>query len=120
MSSPSWMDSVNVAITVCDAQGTVIEMNPRSAAVFASDGGRALIGKSLFACHNECSQAIIKDLLAYGKTHCYTIAKNGIKKMIYQGPWFDGDKIAGLVELTFEIPFDLPHFIRPDSPSPSA
>jgi hypothetical protein len=120
MPSSSWINSVNVAITVCDAQGTIIEMNARSALVFAQDGGRALIGKSLFACHNANSQAIIHDLLTSGKTHCYTIEKDGIKKMIYQGPWYDGDKIAGLVELTFEIPFDLPHFIRPDSKSPSA
>ena len=115
MSSPSWMDGVNVAITVCDARGTIVEMNQRSAEVFAKDGGRVLIGKSLFDCHNATSQAIINDLLFFGKTHCYTIEKDGRKKMIYQGPWFDQGRLAGLVELTFDIPFDLPHFLRPNS-----
>jgi hypothetical protein len=32
--------------------------------------------------------------------------------MIYQAPWFKEGKVAGLVELSLEIPFDLPHYIR--------
>ena len=42
----------------------------------------------------------------------YTIEKKGIKKLIYQAPWFQDGQLAGLVELSLEIPFDMPHFLR--------
>ena len=46
------------------------------------------------------------------KPNVYTIEKNGIKKLIYQSPWFEKGVMKGLVELSLEIPFDMPHFIR--------
>jgi len=46
------------------------------------------------------------------ETNVYTIEKAGIKKMIYQTPWYQNGKVAGLVEISIEIPFDMPHFIR--------
>ncbi len=42
----------------------------------------------------------------------YTIEKNGIKKLIYQSPWYENGEYAGFVELSLEIPFELPHFVR--------
>jgi hypothetical protein len=42
----------------------------------------------------------------------YTIEKNGKKKIIYQTPWMDGDVCKGIVELSLEIPFEMPHFKR--------
>ena len=42
----------------------------------------------------------------------YTIEKKGIKKIIYQSPWFHNGEFGGLVELSLEIPFEMPHFIR--------
>ena len=46
------------------------------------------------------------------KPNVYTIEKNGIKKLIYQSPWFENGEMKGLVELSLEIPFEMPHFIR--------
>jgi hypothetical protein len=42
----------------------------------------------------------------------YTIEKKGKKKLIYQAPWFHNGAFGGLVELSLEIPFETPHFIR--------
>ncbi len=42
----------------------------------------------------------------------YTIEKKGKKKLIYQAPWFLDGAFGGLVELSLEIPFEMPHFIR--------
>ena len=42
----------------------------------------------------------------------YTIEKNGVKKMIFQSPWYKDGIYAGFVELSLEIPFEMPHFIR--------
>jgi hypothetical protein len=45
-------------------------------------------------------------------TNVYTIEKNGVKKLIYQAPWYENGEYRGFVELSLEIPFDLPHFVR--------
>ena len=108
----NWKDELPVAITVCDIKGTILEMNKKSAASFAKEGGYDLIGKNLFECHSQDSVNKIHELIAEEKTNVYTIEKNGIKKIIYQSPWFDNGKLKGLVELSFEIPFNMSHFIR--------
>jgi hypothetical protein len=46
------------------------------------------------------------------KVNCYTIEKEGIKKLIYQAPWYDNGKLSGLVELSMVIPFIMDHFVR--------
>jgi transcriptional regulator with PAS, ATPase and Fis domain len=108
----NWKDEFSVAITVCDTNGTILEMNKKSAASFAKDGGRQLIGKNLFDCHNMESVIKIKELINDNKTNAYTIEKNGVHKLIYQSPWFVKGKLKGLVEFSIEIPADLPHYVR--------
>lgn len=101
----------NIAITVCDKDGQIIDMNQRSADV--NSKGVKIIGNDLFACHPPKAQEIIRDLMANGKVNAYTIEKNGIKKLIYQTPWYDqNNELAGLVEFSLEIPFEMPHYIR--------
>jgi hypothetical protein len=39
----------------------------------------------------------------------YTIEKNGVKKLIYQSPWYYNGEYAGFVELSLEIPFEMEH-----------
>ncbi len=109
---PDWVKELTVAATVCDINGTIIYMNDKSAKTFAKWGGIELLGKSLFDCHNPNSVAKIKELLTNGGTNAYTIEKEGIKKMIYQTPWYESGKVAGLLELSLEIPFEMPHFVR--------
>lgn len=108
----NWKDGVNFAITVCDADGKVIEMNDKSAATFARGGGKELLGKSLLDCHPEPSRSKVQKMLAEPFTNAYTIEKNGVKKLIYQTPWYADGKPAGLVELSLEIPVKMPHFVR--------
>ncbi len=52
------------------------------------------------------------EMLTQHNTNAYTIEKNGVKKLIYQTPWYDNDAFAGYVELSIEIPFEMPHYIR--------
>jgi len=108
----TWAKSLNCAITVSDKEGKIIYLNDKSAKTFEKWGGMELIGKSLNECHGSKSQETIKRLMDKGETNVYTIEKAGVKKMIYQTPWYREGKVAGLVELSIEIPFDLPHFIR--------
>lgn len=107
---PSWAEETNCAITVCDADCRIIYMNAKARATFAKHGD--LTGKNLIDCHNPRSQSIIRHLLETGGTNSYTIEKRGVRKMIYQTAWKQGGKVAGLVEISMEIPQDMPHYIR--------
>lgn len=108
----TWPDHFAAAITICDEKGNIIYMNEKSKATFAKDGGAALIGASLFDCHPEPSRTKLKNLFNTRQPNTYTIEKDGVKKMIYQAPRFEGEKFKGLVEFSIEIPFELPHFVR--------
>lgn len=112
MASSDWTRQFSAAITVCDSDGLVVEMNDRAAEAFQADGGRLLIGKNVLDCHPEPARSKTLNLLTTQAINVYTIEKNGKKKLIYQAPWYDEGRYAGLVELSIEIPFDLPHFVR--------
>jgi transcriptional regulator with PAS, ATPase and Fis domain len=112
MAMSHWTKEFPAAITICDRDGILVEMNDKAADVFKSDGGRQLIGKSILDCHPEPARTKTLNLLAAQAANVYTIEKNGVKKLIYQSPWYRDGKYAGLVELSIEIPFDLPHFVR--------
>ena len=112
MAENAWVREFPGAITVCDRDGIILEMNDRAAQIFASDGGRELIGRNVLDCHPEPARTQLATLLATGASNVYTIEKNGVKKIIYQAPWQQDGRYAGFVELSLEIPFDMPHFVR--------
>ena len=77
-----WVEQFPGAITVCDMDGTIVEMNEHSKAAFAKDGGESLVGKDVRDCHPPAARAQIDDMLASGEKNVYTIEKKGIKKKI--------------------------------------
>ncbi len=107
-----WVKEFPGAVTVCDAAGVVLEMNDRAAETFEKDGGRALIGRNLLDCHPEPSRSKVAALLASRQPNVYTIEKRGVRKLIYQAPWYRSGAYAGLIELSLEIPAEMPHFVR--------
>jgi transcriptional regulator with PAS, ATPase and Fis domain len=112
MSESIWWQEFPGSVTVCDRQGIILDMNEESARVFANDGGRDLIGRNVLDCHPEPARTELQELLESGKVNVYTIEKRGVKKLIYQAPWYRQGRYAGFVELSIEIPTDMPHFIR--------
>jgi transcriptional regulator with PAS, ATPase and Fis domain len=112
MNENEWIKEFPAAITVCDEDGILLEMNDKAAKTFESDGGRKLIGSNMLDCHPEPARTETERLLASREKNVYTIEKNGVKKLIYQSPWFKNGKYAGFIELSLEIPFEMPHFIR--------
>jgi hypothetical protein len=108
----AWIKEFPAAVTVCDLQGIIIEMNDRAAKTYASDGGYALIGKNALDCHPDPARGKMEALLDKKHPNTYTIEKKGIKKLIYQSPWYQDGLYAGIVEIAIEIPFEMPHFIR--------
>ena len=105
-----WADEVDCALTVCDTEGVILYMNEKARATFAKHGD--LIGRNLFDCHSERSREMIRRMLATGGTNAYTIEKQGVRKMIYQTARKEHGEIRGLVEISMEIPCEMPHYIR--------
>jgi transcriptional regulator with PAS, ATPase and Fis domain len=108
----NWIYEFNGAITLCDKNGIIIDMNEKSAKTFEADGGYSLIGKNLSDCHPDLAKTKLKKLMDSKKVNAYTIEKNGKKKLIYQSPWYENGEYMGIIELSLEIPFDMPHFVR--------
>ncbi len=112
MKESSWVKEFPAAITVCDEAGIILEMNERSRAAFAEDGGAALIGKNLLDCHTGTARDKVASLLETKTLNCYTIEKKGVKKLIYQSPWYEDGVYRGIVEISLPIPHRIPHFLR--------
>ena len=108
----NWTDGFIGAITVCDCDGIVVYMNDLSKKQFAKSGDSDLLGKSLIDCHPEPARSLLLKMLAEPTPNSYTIEKKGIRKMIHQTPWMEDGEFKGVVELSFEIPVELPHYVR--------
>ena len=106
--SINWARELPAAITVCDRNGVVLEMNDKARSTFSGD----FVGKNVLDCHPEPARAKLAGLLATGKSNVYTIEKNGRRKLIYQSPWYEGGQFTGLVEISLELPASVPHFKR--------
>jgi hypothetical protein len=107
-----WIKEFPVSATVCDMEGVILAMNDEAAGSYADDGGYSLIGVNMLACHPEPARTKTADMLASQEKNIYTIEKNGVKKMVYQSPWYKDGQYAGFVEMVFEIPGEMPHFVR--------
>jgi hypothetical protein len=112
MSAHAWIREFPGAVTVCDAAGVILEMNEKAIASFAKDGGAALLGTNVLDCHPEPSRTQLAGMLAAPARNAYTIEKNGVRKLIYQSPWYEDGVYRGFVELSLEIPDAMPHFVR--------
>jgi hypothetical protein len=113
MSQHEWIKEFPANVIVCDADGIILELNDRAAAAYEKDGGLALIGKKLLDCHSEASRGKLQQMLSAHEKNVYTIEKNGVKKLIFQSPWYkNGGKYAGFVEISLELPLEMPHFVR--------
>ncbi len=74
--------------------------------------GNHIIGQNLLDCHPEPARTKLMQMLQNHNLNAYTIEKNGVKKLIYQSPWFENGEFAGYIELSMELPAEMPHFIR--------
>ncbi len=112
MSDYDWVRQFSGSIVLCDRQGIVLEMNDKAAEGYREEGGRGLIGRNLFDCHPEPSRSRLRKMMDAQEPNVYTIEKRGIKKLVYQVPWYQADAYAGFVEVVLEIPRQIPHFVR--------
>lgn len=98
------------SVTICDKDGKILEMNDMAVNVLSH--GQQIIGQNLLDCHPEPARTKLVEMLKNHNVNAYTIEKNGVKKLIYQAPWFKDGEFAGYIELSMPIPMELPHFVR--------
>lgn len=106
-----WVKEFPGKVTVCDRQGVIVLMNDQACQGYAK-GADSLIGTNLLDCHPEPARSMVAELLANPRCNSYTIEKDGVKKLIYQSPWYQDGQYMGFVELSLEIPYQMPHFLR--------
>ena len=61
MTDTDWVKELPAAVTVCDADGTILFMNDMSIKAFEEDGGAALVGTNLLDCHPEPSRSKLEE-----------------------------------------------------------
>ena len=109
-----YFHNVPFSVTVCDKDGKILEMNETAERVLSH--GKHIIGQNLLDCHPEPARTKLVEMLKNHNLNAYTIEKNGVKKLIYQSPWFENDEFAGYIELSMEIPMEMPHYVRQPKP----
>lgn len=91
----NYLNEADIAITVCDREGRIIEMNEQSRTVNLKPG-QELIGSNVLDCHPEPARSMLRDMMEHQTKNVYTIEKNGRKKLIYQVPGTKRESIWGL------------------------
>jgi len=105
----NWITDYPAAVTVCDTEGIIIAMNNRSIEQFNKRGGAELIGASLFDCHPESANTIIRKQLQTHQANVYiTEDSSSRRKLIQQVPWYKDGIFAGIVETVSPITGDFP------------
>lgn len=61
----SIVDQDRIHVVICNLKHEIIYMNPAAVKRYAKRGGAALVGKSLFECHNPHSVSIIEKAVAW-------------------------------------------------------
>ena len=108
MENFDWMEVYPHCVTVCDTQGTIIAMNGASRENFKKYGGGKLIGASLFDCHPESANEIIRNQLASQAGNTYMTESTDKKRLISQVPWYRNNEFGGMVETIINLPQNLP------------
>ena len=106
MAKFDWIQSYPHCVTVCDTKGIIIAMNRRSMANFKKYGGEKLIGASLFDCHPEPANEIIRNQLASRQENTYITESKDKTRLISQVPWFhdeDCQQFGGMVETIINL-----------------
>jgi PAS domain S-box-containing protein len=112
MDNHPWVNEFPGAITVCDSEGIILEMNDRAEKMFLDQGGKRLVGSNLLDCHPDHARTKLRQIMEEKRSNVYTVEKNGRRKLIYQTPWHIDGQYRGFVEIVLELPEEVPHFIR--------
>ena len=112
MKYSQWVQQFPGAVTICDKDGVILYMNDLAAELFEKNGGSQLIGTNVLECHPGSARAKLRQMLASRETDIFHVEENGIKRIVYDAPWYVDGEYCGFVELSFEVPRDIRTFFR--------
>jgi PAS domain-containing protein len=112
MNAGAWVDGLPAEVMVCDASGLILEMNAAADALFDKDGGHELVGANVLDCHPDPALGKLEGMLAGQAANSFFNTENGEKRFFFQSPWYLQGCYAGFVEISFEVPETIPHFVR--------
>ena len=112
MKNGAWVKELPAEVMVCDSNGVILSMNDHAQLLFASDGGKGLLGANVLDCHPDPSLQKLQGMLADQSTNCYFNTEDGEKRFFFQSPWYQDGRYCGYVEISFPVPEKIPHFIR--------
>jgi hypothetical protein len=75
----AWIKEFPAAVTVCDPNGFILELNDKAARTFESDGGYGLLGLNMLDCHPQPARSKTERLLAAKQKNVYTLKKMELK-----------------------------------------
>ena len=107
-----YFEGADVAVTICAKDGTILDMNRKSRKTFLKPGQETILGQNVLDCHPEPARTTLADMLGNPRTNIYTVEKEGVKKLIYQCPWYEGEEYAGFMELSIVLPEFIPNRVR--------
>lgn len=61
----SVLDADTAPVVICNLQHDIVYMNPCAIEKYAKQGGAELISKSIFDCHNEKANEMIKSVVSW-------------------------------------------------------
>ena len=103
-----WFKVFPGSITVTDQNATILEMNDLAVEAYKDGGGIELIGKSVISCHHEPTRSQVKKMYDAPSPNVYFLVENGKRELVYHAPYYVDGHFAGLVELCFEVPENIP------------
>ena len=107
-----YFEGADIAVTICAKDGTILDMNQKSRKTFLKPGRGEIIGNNVLDCHPEPARSLLDDMLKNPRTNIYTVEKEGLKKLIFQTPWYDGEAYVGFMELSIVLPEAIPNRVR--------
>ncbi|MCD8104931.1 MAG: PAS domain-containing protein [Lachnospiraceae bacterium] len=84
------VDAEDAPVVICDTEHQIVYMNPTAMKRYEKWGGGALVGRSIFDCHNPRSKEIILSVYArfsdnpgLNKVYTYTKKRDGEDTDVY-------------------------------------
>lgn len=105
-----WVREFPGSITVCDAAGTILELNMNAIDSLRDQGGVKLLGQSLIDCHPTRSK--LKRMMRNRRANIYTVTRGRTRKIVIQTPWYKKGKYRGFVEISVPIRSKIPNIVR--------
>jgi hypothetical protein len=109
MADTRWVKEFPGAVTVCDPDGVILDMNDKAIAI---EGGKTYVGSNLLDCHPEPARSQVAELLKTRQAILYTAEKQGMKTLVYATPWFIDGIYSGIMDLVVDLPGPIPHVVR--------